>query len=134
MVSQTGRYALRTLGCLMEHEGEWIQGRVIAEETGIPRNYLSKLLNQLRKRGWVLSRKGWGGGFMLARRARRVPIKRVLELIEGRKDGTQCVFGLGDCGLDKPCPLHHHWERVQSAYTEMLGTVTIADLRVRDPE
>jgi Rrf2 family protein len=132
MVSQTGRYALRTLGCLLEHEGEWVQGRTIAEETGIPQNYLSKLLNQLRKRGWVLSRKGWGGGFMLERRARRVPISRVLELIEGRKDTTQCIFGLGGCDESHPCPLHDHWARIQSAYTEMLNSITIGDLRFAD--
>jgi len=65
MVSQTGRYALRILGYLADHRGQWIQGSQISSETGIPSNYLSKILNQLRKRRLVLSRKGWGGGFLL---------------------------------------------------------------------
>ncbi|MBK7702550.1 MAG: Rrf2 family transcriptional regulator [bacterium] len=41
--------------------------RRVAAATGIPVNYLSKILNQLRKAGLVESRKGWGGGFQLRR-------------------------------------------------------------------
>lgn len=131
MVSQTGRYAVRILGFLLEQDGERVQAREIARRTGIPQNYLSKILNQMRKLGWVRSRKGWGGGFQLAGRARRVTMRRVLEQIEGpRAEAGSCVFHLGDCDCDNPCPLHHHWERVQEAYNDMLGSVTIGDLRV----
>ena len=49
MVSQTGKYALRILGYLSDHPGQWIQGGQIASETGIPSNYLSKIMNQLRR-------------------------------------------------------------------------------------
>jgi len=132
MISQTSRYAIRILGCLMEHEGERIQAREIARETGIPQNYLSKILNRFRKQGWVVSRKGWGGGFQLEGRARRVTLGKVLELMEGRRQTGGCVFGLGTCDESRPCPLHHHWERVQGAYDEMLSALTIADLGLRE--
>ena len=84
MISQTGRYALRILGHLADRTGQWIQGREIAAATGIPANYLAKILNQLRKRGLVSSQKGWGGGFLLRDQALGVPIAEVLELIDGR--------------------------------------------------
>jgi Rrf2 family iron-sulfur cluster assembly transcriptional regulator len=129
MVTRTGRYALRVLGFLAEHEEERIQSREIARRTGIPPNYLSKILHQLSRRGWVSGRKGWGGGFRLEGRARRVPIRKVLELVEGRREPGGCVFGLGDCDPRDPCPLHSHWERIRGAYEEMLRSVTIADLR-----
>ena len=79
MVSQTGKYALRILGYLADHPGQWVQGSQIASETGIPANYLSKIMNQLRKRGFILSQKGWGGGFLFKDEASRVPIVQARE-------------------------------------------------------
>lgn len=129
MVSQTGKYALRILGYLANHPGQWVQGGQIAAETGIPSNYLSKILNQLRKRGFVHSQKGWGGGFILNQKARRTRIEEVLYLFEGPHDDDACIFGLGKCDAANPCPLHEHWERIQEQYRAMLVGTTIADLR-----
>jgi len=97
MVTQTGKYALRILGYLVDHSGQWVQGRAIATDTGIPANYLSKILNQLRKHGFVESQKGWGGGFLLVEKATRVTIGEVLEA------GVQ---------LARPCQRHHLSVRV----------------------
>ena len=128
MISQTVKYALRILGHLADHPGEWIQGDQIAAATVIPANYLSKILNQLRKRGIVSSQKGWGGGFFLEETALGVPIAEVVELFDGRRPKDACVFGLGQCDAEEPCPLHSHWEAISKNYEEMLGAITIGDL------
>ncbi len=128
MVTQTGKYALRILGYLADHPGERVLGRDIAADTGIPANYLSKILNQLRKAGYVLSQKGWGGGFLLHERAARRPIGDVLELIEGPKDNDSCVFELRPCDASHPCPLHQSWDRVRREYDAMLSSVSVGDL------
>ena len=128
MISQTGRYALRILGYLAEHDGDWALGRDIAAATHIPANYLGKILNQLRKAGYVRSQKGWGGGFMLERSAGRQPIGGVLELFEGKKDSNGCVFELRRCSAKNPCPLHASWQRVRDQYESMVSSVAIADL------
>ena len=129
MVTHTGRYALRILGFLVDRPGERALGRDIARETGIPANYLSKILNQLRKAGFVRSQKGWGGGFLLDGRATRQPIADVLRLFEGRRDTDACVFELRACDANNPCPLHHHWDRVRREYDGMLNSVSVGDLR-----
>ncbi len=128
MVTQTGKYALRILGYLADHRGQRVLGRDVAADTGIPANYLSKILNQLRKAGYVLSQKGWGGGFLLHERAARRPIGDVLELIEGPKDTDSCVFELRPCDASHPCPLHASWDRVRREYDAMLSSVSVADL------
>jgi len=128
MISQTGRYALRILGYLGEHEEQWVLGRDIATATRIPANYLGKILNRLRKAGYVRSQKGWGGGFMLDKASRAVPIGEVVELFEGKKDSTGCVFELRRCNAKHPCPLHEPWQRVQEQYQRMLDSVEISDL------
>jgi Rrf2 family iron-sulfur cluster assembly transcriptional regulator len=128
MLSQTARYALRILGHLAARPGRWALGRDIARETGVPANYLSKILNQLRKAGFVTSQKGWGGGFLLDERSRRRPISEVLELFEGRRDTEACIFELRSCDAANPCPLHHRWDGVRREYEAMLSAVTVGDL------
>jgi Rrf2 family protein len=133
MVTQTARYALRILGHLADRPGRWALGRDIARETGIPANYLSKILNQLRKAGFVTSQKGWGGGFLIDERASQRPISEVLELFEGPRDTDSCFFELRSCDAANPCPLHRRWDRVRSEYEAMLSMVTVGDLRHARP-
>ena len=67
MYSRTTRYAFHLLGTLARRRDELVSGEELAGLTGIPANYLSKILNQLRKSGFVESQKGWGGGFRSTR-------------------------------------------------------------------
>lgn len=129
MVSLTGKYALRILGYLAERSGQRVPGEEIAGATGIPANYLGKILNQLRKAGYVVSQKGWGGGFMLDEALAARPISGVLELFEGRRDTEQCVFELRSCNPTNPCPLHAHWQRIREEYERMLSSVRVRDLK-----
>jgi Rrf2 family protein len=128
LFSQTSRYALRTLAYLATHRGRWVLAREIAEGAGIPPDYLSKILARLRKRGFVVSQKGWGGGFRMKGTGGRVAISAVLETFDGKREKNACAFGLGRCKADDPCPLHPHWERIREEYERMLGTVTLRDL------
>ncbi len=131
MVSQTTRYAFQILGYLAAKEGERVRGDEIARDTGIPANYLSKILNQLRKSGMVTSQKGWGGGFMLRPEALERPIYDVLAIFDGadRRGPAACVFGLPKCDDANPCPLHPHWAKIRETYNEMLGQTRIANLK-----
>jgi len=126
--SQTTGYALKTLSILCASKDEWKRAEDISRETGIPANYLSKILNQLRKRGVVVGRKGWGGGFRLEDSARKLTILKVVEIFEGRVDFDTCVFGLTECNQEKPCSMHEHWAPVKQAFTKMLNKVAIGDI------
>lgn len=129
MISRTAQYALRILGALAEQPEQWVQGEQLASSTGIPANYLSKILSQLRKGGLVHSQKGWGGGFMLDRQALGVPIAEVVQLFDGQRDESACVFGLPRCDPEHPCPLHPYWETIAASYDRMLEGVTIGQLK-----
>lgn len=131
MVSQTSRYALHILGYLVANTGRLVRGEEIATATGIPSNYLSKILSQLRKNGLVTSQKGWGGGFAVREQALERPIRDVLAIIDGAEATrrTDCVFGLPACDVDNPCPLHSHWEMIRQTYDTMLSDTRIGDLR-----
>ncbi len=130
MINQTVKYALQILGYLRSSGKERVRGDEIARATGIPANYLSKILNQLRKAGIVDSQKGWGGGFVLRREALRRPITDVVEVFEGQgaRGAEECAFGLARCDKEAPCPLHPFWESIRGTYGAMLRKTSIGDL------
>jgi len=130
MISRTGKHALQILGHLVRNEGEWISGQDIAVATDIPANYLGKILNNLAKHEFVESRKGWGGGFTIQTKAMTRPISEVLEVVEGptAAESKECVYGLGQCNDDQPCPLHQHFKPIRGAFEDMLNDVTVRDI------
>jgi len=129
MYSRTTRYAFHLLGSLARRREVLVSTEELAGLTGIPANYLSKILNQLRKHGFVESQKGWGGGFRLDERALGRPIMDVLVALEGTASGLDdCAFGLPECDGSNPCPLHDQWEQIRNASDSMLEKTLVADL------
>lgn len=130
MISQTSRHALNILGFLVREEGVRTPGETIARHTGVPANYLSKILNQLRKQGVVEAEKGWGGGFQIRPEALERPIRDILTIFDGTAgaEPTECVFGLKECDANNPCPLHLYWEQIKRIQGEMVSQVTIRHL------
>lgn len=130
MLTLTVQYALQILGHLRVGGTRRVRADEIARSTGIPANYLSKILNQLRKAGIVDSQKGWGGGFVLREEALGRPITDVVRIFEGSTRGDrECAFGLSRCDSENPCALHPFWDRIRGAYSEMLDGTSIGDLK-----
>lgn len=105
MISQTGEYALRAAVFLAQHEIEPQTSAAIAEGTLVPHGYLSKVLQSLVRRGLVTSRRGLGGGFLLARDPRKISVLDVLQAADTPLQRiTKCPLGLkGHVSL---CPVH----------------------------
>ncbi len=131
MISRTGSYALRILAFLAQQPPGIIQTSTIAASTGIPSNYLCKILNELRKGGLVEGRKGWGGGFSLRAGATERALEEVLTLFAGPAPGMTCVFGPGLFSPENPCHLHSQWESADRELRRFLSATTVADLTPR---
>lgn len=130
MVSTTTRYGLSIVGHLVTHSDRWSTVKEIADGTGVPKNYLSKILSRLAKEGLVESLKGWGGGFRIRPEVLDRPILDIIVMLEGRTVGgpQPCIFGLPECDALSPCPLHHQWKAVRESYDRMMNDTTIASL------
>jgi Rrf2 family protein len=133
MISQTGKHALHVLGYLAENPGKCISGQDIAKTINVPANYLGKILNQLAKHSFVESRKGWGGGFTIVETSLDRTIAEVLNIIQGPASTIkkECVFGLGECSDDQPCPLHETYKPIRAAYEDMLQKITVGSLSLK---
>ena len=125
--SPTCQYAIRALINLASSKSEGpVLARTIAEEEGIPQQFLSKILHILSKRGVVVSTKGPGGGYQLASPARDISVFEIVKAIDGPIDIEDvCILGLDQCSDAQSCPMHSRWKQFRSFYMEMTHTVML---------
>jgi len=130
-VSTRGDYAARALLSLAmhaEHQGP-TSVRDIAERTGLPQPYLEQILLALKGAGLVRSKRGVGGGYVLARPASEITLGEIVSAV----DGPIVVgdFGLphenGACDHEGQCVLLDVWTAVGDHMRRHLDSYTLAD-------
>lgn len=131
MLSQTNEYALRAVVCLAQDPDRSLTTDALAELTGVPRGYLAKVLQLLRRAGIVVSQRGLHGGFALARAAGDLTVLNVVDAIDPLPRITTCPLGRREHGADL-CPLHRTLQQVNRDVERALGATTLAAL-VHDP-
>ena len=100
----------------------------IAKETGISGPTVAKTVQPLVKRGILDSRKGPGGGFVLALASNEICLGEIVMAVEGREPFTECVAGLASCSEDNVCPLHDKWKVVKVELLEFLENTNLEDM------
>ena len=104
-------------------------GRELAEQTGIPANYLSKILWTLGNAGIIDATRGNHGGYRLKRNAGEIHLFEVVELFDRDRVRLACLLGGGkECDCEIPCTAHEAWRKVRTAYLDFLHTNTVADI------
>jgi len=126
MISQTTEYALRAAAYLASTNGSSVSGETIAKATLVPPGYLSKVMRDLVRAGFVVSQRGPNGGFALARRANAITVLDVVNAVTP-------IQRIRRCPLGKPehttlCPLHRRLDAAIAAVEEAFGATTLADL------
>jgi Rrf2 family protein len=102
MLSNKSKYALKAmLYMASRHEAsESILSSEIAEKEAIPRKFLESILLQLKNKGLLSSRKGKGGGYLLAREPNQISFGDVIRVFEGSMAPVPCV----EPGRQANCP------------------------------
>ena len=99
MISTRGRYCLRFLIDLAEHQGDgYIRMKDVADRQGISLKYLEKILPVLVRNSIVDGIQGKGGGYRLTRKPEEYTLSEILRLTEGSLAPVACL----DCGA-APC-------------------------------
>ena len=128
MLSTTSQYAIRALSCLATHEQEPVGGRDLAERTGVPASYLSKILLDLNRAGLVEATRGIGGGYRLARPPSEIFLMEVIDPLEKVSRLGDCIMGRPECSEESSCSVHDWWKRVRNDYLEMLQRTSLAQV------
>jgi Rrf2 family protein len=131
-VSTRGDYASRALLSLALHadaEGP-TSVRDIAERTGLPQPYLEQILLALKGAGLVRSKRGVGGGYVLARPPSAIKLGEIVSAVDGPIVAGD--FGRphenGACEHEGQCVLLSVWADVGEHMREHLDSFTLADM------
>ena len=99
----------------------------IAARQDIPLSYLGQLFPQLRKRGLVVSRRGPGGGYTLAKTSEDISVAEVIRAVGERVDSTRCG-GKANCQGGQRCLTHGLWEALSRKIYDFLGETSLAEI------
>lgn len=127
MFSKTTEYALRASVYLGESAGEFRTAHHVAEATGSPPRYVSRVLQLLAEAGVAVSQRGPTGGFALARDPSEVTLLQVVSAVEHVECNDKCPLGLTE-HTDRRCRLHRVMSDVGSSVRHILGDSTLADI------
>lgn len=122
-ISVKGQYALQAvLDLAMQQPGRPVKIAAIATRQRIPQKFLELILAALKQGGFVESRRGAEGGYLLARSPDAITVGEVLRFVEGTRGGR----GAGRRKAETP--FTDMWLRVEKAVSEILDHTTFAEL------
>lgn len=101
----------------------------LADELGLSRNHLAKIMQRLAHAGVIETRRGGGGGAVLARPANQIRLGAVIGLLEDGQPLVEC-FGAngGDCTIDGRCRLKARLRSAERVFLADLNHSTLADI------
>jgi len=130
-ISQKCQYGLRAIFELaLRSRGAPVKVDDIARAQAVPPRFLEVILNELRKGGFVESKRGSAGGYALARSPRDLTMAEVIEFIEGPIEPVACVEAQTDkrCSLYGNCVFPDVWDEARKAMLDVFERTTLQDL------
>jgi Rrf2 family protein len=106
-----------------QRPGEAIRIADIARRQKIPQKFLELILAGLKQAGFVESRRGAEGGYLLARAPESITVGEVLRSVEGPQTGK------GRTRRKAEAPFTDLWRKVDAAVSGVVDRTTFADLR-----
>jgi Rrf2 family protein len=133
MLSKKTQYALQALSYMVEkHSDDPILIAEIASQKNIPIKFLENILLELRKAGFLESKKGKHGGYFFAQAPEKIKLSSIFRIIEGPIALLPCVSlnfyeKCADCN-EKKCGINKVMAAVRDNTLAILDNRTVADL------
>jgi Rrf2 family protein len=135
MLTNKGKYGLKAMVHLAGlPPGQPALVADIAETNSIPKKFLDAILGELRTAGFVHSKKGRGGGYVLARPATEIMVGSIIRALDGPLAPIGCASRTSyrrceDCAFDKPCSVRIMMAQVRDAIAAILDSRTLSEMR-----
>jgi Rrf2 family protein len=129
-ITYRGDYALKAVLDLALH---YNQGVVtihgLAERADLPVKFLEQVLLDLKKGGFVDSRRGINGGYLLARHPKDIKLGEVIRFIDGPVEPIACIEkGYAGCKGVYSCVIRRVCKEVAEATSNIIDRITFEDL------
>ena len=130
LISTKGRYALRVMVDLAEHQGEgYIPLKEIAERQGISEKYLETVLKSLVRGGLLQGLRGKGGGYKLTRSPEKYSVGEILHLSEESLAPVSCLeIGADSCVRSAECRTLPMWQKLNTLVEDFFASIYLSDL------
>lgn len=134
-ISKRGEYALRALidfGIAHELGRPLMKIGELVEKERLPVKFLEQILTQLRGAGYIETKRGKAGGYLLAKHPKDISLGQVIRLIDGPLAPISCVsvtaYEKCSCPDEAHCGLHMLMLDVRNAIAKILDRYVLADI------
>jgi len=134
MLSKKTKYGIKALAFIAKKKDRNpVQTSEIAKSENISQKFLESILLELRKSGFLGSKKGKGGGYYLIKEPKDILMTAVIRVLEGPIAMVPCVSlnyyeKCDDCPDEKACSVHSLMIQVRDCTLKVLGDNTLADV------
>jgi Rrf2 family protein len=128
-ITARSRYAFKLLIALAKAgQGTRAQRSTIAEDQGVPQQFLDQIVLRLQRAGIVQSFRGRAGGITLAKLPAEVSALDIIEAAEDDCAPVSCLESISDCERASQCNSRDGWKLVDSAIRAALGGIKLTAL------
>lgn len=133
MFSKTCEYAIRAMLFIAQRSqtGTKVGVKEIAAAIEAPEYFIAKILQDLSRKGFVLSQKGPAGGFYIEKVLGDCSLADIVKAIDGDSLFKGCGLGLKECSEINPCPIHHKFKKIREAFYNTLEETKIGECSKR---
>lgn len=121
-------YGLRMLMRMASEPGRPFTTADFAAEFAVPRNHLIKIVQRLARAGVVETRRGSGGGAMLAAPPEEIRLGAIVRLLEEEQAMVECMGVGSNCRIESCCRLKGRLRGAEAAFLAELDRSTLADI------
>ena len=130
LISTKGRYALRMLVDLAEHQNDgYVALKDIAKRQGISKKYLEQIVPLLNKSDILRTNRGFNGGYRLAKSPDKYTVGDILRITEGSLSPVACLENDPiQCERSSQCVTLPVWKGLYRVINEYLDVITLQDM------
>ena len=130
LISTKGRYALRILIDMAEHQSDsYIPLKDVAARQEISEKYLETIVKLLVKDGILVGLRGKGGGYRLKKAPGQITVGHILRLTEDSLAPVSCLqANAAACERAAACRTLPMWKVLYDLINEYLNKYTLEDL------
>ncbi len=137
MLTRKSKYGIKALLALAATAGDGpVLGADLAARERIPKKFLEAILLDLKRHGFLTSKKGRGGGYLLGRAADSITVGQVIRVLEGPLALVPCASHTQyrpceECADEATCGVRLAMLEVRDATAQILDRTTLAELNAR---
>lgn len=129
-ITYRGDYALKAVLDLALHYNQGVvTSHELAQRADVPIKFLEHVLLDLKKGGFIDSRRGINGGYSLSKHPKEIILGEVIRFIDGPIEPIACIEkGYSSCNSIYNCVLRQVCKDVTEATSNIIDRITFEDL------